>query len=76
MIDESVIKLALNLVFYDKTNHFEINVHIIREKFTYGIIKLFKIGYVNQIGNGLTKSLVSSRHENLYKKISLDNLFL
>nr|KAJ0184655.1 hypothetical protein LSAT_V11C900480800 [Lactuca sativa] len=38
----SAITLALNLVFHDKTKHFEINVHFIREKISKGIIKLVK----------------------------------
>lgn len=39
--NESTIKLALNLVFHEKTKHFEVDVHFVRDKVSKGILIFF-----------------------------------
>lgn len=40
--NESAIKLALNPVFHEKTKHFEIDLHFIREKIANGVLEVEK----------------------------------
>ncbi|KAI3508514.1 hypothetical protein L1887_23522 [Cichorium endivia] len=40
---ESAIKLVLNPVFHEKTKHFEVDVHFIRDKVSKGILKVEKV---------------------------------
>ena len=74
--NESAIKLALNPVFHDKTKHFEIDVHFIREKISKGVVKLLSIESRNQIADILTKSLTSVQHEFLVRRMGLFDPFL
>ncbi|GJR76096.1 ribonuclease H-like domain-containing protein [Tanacetum coccineum] len=48
-------EIAANLVFHEKSNHFEIDVHLVREKVASGVIKTNKIHTTQQIVNILTK---------------------
>ncbi|GJR69284.1 ribonuclease H-like domain-containing protein, partial [Tanacetum coccineum] len=45
------------LVFHEKSKHFEINVHLVREKVSSGVIKIEKIHTSQQIVDVLTKAL-------------------
>ena len=73
--NESAIKLALNLIFHDKTKHFEVDVHFIREKISKRIIKLLDINTKDQIADILTKSLGISQHEVLVFKMGMVDPF-
>lgn len=42
--NSSTIKLALNPVFHERTEHLEIDLHFVREKIEVGLIKVLKIG--------------------------------
>ncbi|KAI3688864.1 hypothetical protein L2E82_46759 [Cichorium intybus] len=73
--NESAIKLALNPVFHEKTKHFEVDVHFIREKVSKGIIKIIKISSENQHADILTKSLSFPQHDYLCKQMGLFDPF-
>lgn len=60
--NESAIKLALNLVFHDKTKHFEVDLQFVREKITNSLVKVEKVSSEKQNMEILTKSLVISQH--------------
>ncbi|GKE01593.1 hypothetical protein Tco_1389576 [Tanacetum coccineum] len=51
----SAIKIAVNLVFHERTKHFEIDLHFVREKVLKGVVKSVKVDSVNQIANVFTK---------------------
>ena len=72
---ESAIKLALNPVFHDKTKHFEIDVHFIREKISKGVVKLIKVDSSVQTADVLTKSLVTVKHEFFVERMWLVDPF-
>ena len=73
--NESAIKLALNPVFHDKTKHFEIDLHFIREKVEKRIVKLVKIESVHQNADLLTKSLISGQHNFLVDRLNMFDPF-
>ncbi|GJT41741.1 ribonuclease H-like domain-containing protein [Tanacetum coccineum] len=56
--DNSVtIQIVVNLVMHEKTKHFDVDVHIIREKVASGLIKTAKIDSENQTADIFTKAL-------------------
>ncbi|GKC79304.1 ribonuclease H-like domain-containing protein [Tanacetum coccineum] len=69
------IQIAANLVMHEKTKHFDIDVHLIREKVASGLIKTIKVDYEKQIADILTKGLGNIQHMNLCSKLTLNNLF-
>lgn len=73
--NDSAVKLALNPVFHDKTKHFKIDIHFIREKIANGVVSLVKVSFVNQIADILTKSLSSYQHDILCGKMCLIDPF-
>lgn len=73
--NESAIKLALNPVFHEKTKHFEIDLHFVREKIENGILKVNKIVSSNQNADILTKSLGSVQHEYIVNRLNMIDVF-
>lgn len=67
--NESAIKLALNPNFHEKTKHFEIEVHFIRDKITKGFVRVVKIPSNKQIADIFTKSLLLKQHEFLVQEL-------
>ncbi|GKB28660.1 ribonuclease H-like domain-containing protein [Tanacetum coccineum] len=73
--NKAAIQIAINLVFHDRTKHFEIDLYFIRDKILEGVLKPLKIEYVNQIANILTKSLTGDQHEFLLNKMYMLDMF-
>ncbi|GKA02168.1 ribonuclease H-like domain-containing protein [Tanacetum coccineum] len=59
------IQIAANPVMHEKTKHFDIDVHLIREKVASGLIKTVKVDSEKQIADILTKGLGNIQHMNL-----------
>lgn len=69
--NQGASSLASNLMFHASTNHIEINVHFVREKF---LDKVFKVRYVlikDQVANIFTKALTIPKFEFLHEKLHL-----
>ncbi|GJS63107.1 ribonuclease H-like domain-containing protein [Tanacetum coccineum] len=61
--DSSVaIQIAANLIFYEKTKYFEIDLHLVRENVSSGVIKTLKIGSANNVADVFTKGLSVTQH--------------
>ncbi|GJX25725.1 putative RNA-directed DNA polymerase [Tanacetum coccineum] len=73
--NSSAIQIAANPVMHEKTKHFDIDVHLIREKVASGLIKTVKVDSEKQIADILTKGLGSMQHMKLCSKLTLSNLF-
>ncbi|GJY17050.1 ribonuclease H-like domain-containing protein [Tanacetum coccineum] len=53
------IQIAANLVMHEKTKHFDIDVHLVREKVSLGLIKTVKVESKENVAHILTKALGS-----------------
>ncbi|GJY15252.1 ribonuclease H-like domain-containing protein [Tanacetum coccineum] len=73
--NNSALQIAANLVFREKSKHFEIDVHLVREKVASGVIKTKKIHTTQQIADVLTKALDNSQHSVMYEKLGLMDTF-
>ena len=73
--NESAIKLAVNPVFHEKTKHFEVDVHFVREKISKGVINLLKVESKNNTADILTKSLGNVQHMFLCNRLCLSDPF-
>ncbi|GJZ21087.1 uncharacterized mitochondrial protein-like protein [Tanacetum coccineum] len=61
--NKSAIQIANNPLFHERTKHFEVDVHFIREKIAKCIVKTYKIESSNQIADIFTKHLPESQHQ-------------
>nr|KAJ0195950.1 hypothetical protein LSAT_V11C700347840 [Lactuca sativa] len=73
--NESAIKLVLNPVFNERSKHFEVDLHFVREMVENGVIKVNKVDSLNQNADVLTKALGSSQHEYISSRLGLINVF-
>ncbi|GJR92334.1 ribonuclease H-like domain-containing protein [Tanacetum coccineum] len=74
--NKSAIQIAANPLMHEKTKHFDIDVHLVREKVASGLIKTEKVDSKSQVADILTKALGTSQHTVLSKKIGLVNMFV
>ncbi|GKC51331.1 ribonuclease H-like domain-containing protein [Tanacetum coccineum] len=72
--NNSAIQIAVNPVMHEKTKHFDIHVHLIREKVASGLIKTKKVDSRSLIDDILTKDFGPAQHAVLTKKLGLVNL--
>nr|GEX39861.1 ribonuclease H-like domain-containing protein [Tanacetum cinerariifolium] len=55
--NKSAIQIAVNHVMHVKTKHFDIDVHLVREKVASGLLKIKKVDSKEQVADILTKAL-------------------
>ncbi|GJT43910.1 putative RNA-directed DNA polymerase [Tanacetum coccineum] len=67
--------IAANPAFHEKSKHFEIDVHFVREKIACGVIKTEKIHTTQQIADILTKGLDIEQHKILCGKLEMLDMF-
>ncbi|GJZ70091.1 ribonuclease H-like domain-containing protein [Tanacetum coccineum] len=68
--NKSAMQIAANLVMHEKTKHFDLDVHLVREKVSLGLIKIVKVNSKDNVVDTLTKALGSFQHGHLTKSIS------
>ncbi|GJY68750.1 hypothetical protein Tco_0471732 [Tanacetum coccineum] len=69
------IQIAANPIFHEKTKHFEIDLHVVREKVSSGVIKTLKIGSAKNVADVFTKGLSIAQHAEFCKKLGLIDMF-
>ncbi|GJZ05757.1 ribonuclease H-like domain-containing protein [Tanacetum coccineum] len=69
------IQIAANPVFHDKTKHFEIDIHFIREKVVSGFVKTVKVKSEENVSDIFTKGLDATQHMFLCKKLKMFDCF-
>ncbi|GKB42800.1 putative RNA-directed DNA polymerase [Tanacetum coccineum] len=60
---------------YEKTKHFEINLHLVMEKVTSGVIKVLKVASANNVADIFTKGLSVAQHAEFCKRPRLVDMF-
>ena len=68
---QSAICIAKNPMFYDRTEHIEIDCHFIRDKVLEGLIQLSYLPTQYQLTDILTKILPSSLFNHLLAKLGV-----
>jgi hypothetical protein len=73
--NSAAIQIAANPVFHEKTKHFELDVHLVREKVSAGVIKTIKIHTDMQVADIFTKSLGKRQHSMFCKNLDMFDMF-
>ncbi|GJS78019.1 ribonuclease H-like domain-containing protein [Tanacetum coccineum] len=71
----SAISIVGNPVFHEKIKHFEIDLHLVREKVSDGVVKVLKVASASNVADIFNKSLGIAKHNEFCKKLSLVNMF-
>ncbi|GJU25897.1 hypothetical protein Tco_1164518 [Tanacetum coccineum] len=71
----SAIQIAVNFVFHEKTKNFEIDLHLVRKKVSFGVIKTAKIRSARNVTDAFTKGLSVPQHTEYCKRLGLLDVF-
>ncbi|GJW95436.1 ribonuclease H-like domain-containing protein [Tanacetum coccineum] len=73
--NSSAIQIDANLVFHERTKHFELDVHFVKEKVLAGVIKTVKVSSSLQTVDVYTKCLGVVQHKLCCKNLGLLDVF-
>ncbi|KAJ0536451.1 putative RNA-directed DNA polymerase [Helianthus annuus] len=73
--NKSAISISYNPVFHERTKHFELDLHFLREKIVSGLIEPEKIATEIQIADIFTKGLSVSQHSEMCEKLGMFDMF-
>ena len=70
--NQSTVMLTSNPILHQRTKHFELDLHFVREKVTQGVIAVHHIPSEEQTADVLTKAVSSSRFPYLRTKLRVE----
>ncbi|GJX79206.1 ribonuclease H-like domain-containing protein [Tanacetum coccineum] len=73
--NSSVIQIAANLVFHEKTKHFEIKLFFLREKVSTGVVKTVKIKSADNLADVFTNGLSIQDHNKFCDMLGLFDMY-
>ncbi|XP_071695611.1 uncharacterized protein [Rutidosis leptorrhynchoides] len=69
------IQISANPVHHERTKHFDIDWHIVREKANSGVLNIVKVASVLNIADLFTKGLTSCQHKEFCDNLQLKDAF-
>ncbi|XP_071685674.1 secreted RxLR effector protein 161-like [Rutidosis leptorrhynchoides] len=75
LADASSIKIAANPVFHEKTKHFDLDLHFVRDKINKGVIQTKKIDSAENKADVFTKGVCSFEHNKMCNLLGLKDCF-
>ena len=78
MISDSkaAIQIVVDPIFHERTKHFDIDCHFVREKICQGMLKTEHINTKDQLADVLNKNLGKVQHNMLVSQLGMKDVFL